>query len=115
MQEDTATETVPAMSRIDGVDLVTEGFLTLQATVDLIRQYRKNCMMTLDLEKGKDGASRLAYLLLEQATDVNIFFGTAVNTANHSGHTSFQNKLELAEALEKELSELGKNVKLSMC
>ena len=113
--EDTATEEVPAMARIDGVDLVTEGFLTLQATVDLIRKYRKDCMMTLELERGKDGASRLAHLLLEQATDVNIFFGTAVNTANHSGHMSFQNKLALAEALEKELSELGKNVKLSMC
>lgn len=113
--EDTATDDVPAMSRIEGVDLVTEGFLTLQATVELIRQYRKDCMMTLELEKGKDGASRLAQLLLEQATDVNIFFGTAVNTANHTGHTSFQNKLGLAEALEKELSELGKTVKLSMC
>ena len=48
---DTATEAVPAMSRIEGVDLVTEGLLTLQATVELIRAYRKNCMMTLDLEK----------------------------------------------------------------
>ncbi len=113
--EETATHQVPAMSRIDGVDLVTEGLLTLQATLELIRQYRRDCMMTLDLEKGKDGASRLAELLLERATDVNIFFGTAVNTANLTGDMSFQSKLELAKALEKELTELGKNVKLSMC
>ena len=113
--EDTATEEVPAMSRIDGVDLVTEGLLTLRAAVDLVKAYRKDCMMTLALEKQKDGASRLAELLLEQASDVNIFFGTAVNSANLSENTAFQNKLQLAEELEKELTELGKNVKLSMC
>ena len=113
--QDTATETVPAMSRIDGVDLVTEGLLTLQATLELVRAYRKNCMMTLDLEHKIDGASCLAELLLETATDVNIFFGTAVNTANHSRDLSFQSKLELAKELERELTELGKNVKLSMC
>lgn len=114
-REDTATDTVPAMLRIDGVDLVTEGLLTLRATLDIVKQYRKDCMFTLDLEKQKDGASQLAELLLERATDVNIFFGTAVNTANMSQDISFQSKLELAKELEKELTELGKNVKLSMC
>lgn len=113
--QDTATETVPAMSRIEGVDLVTEGLLTLQETLNLVRAYRANCMMTLDLANMTDGAACLAELLLEKATDVNIFFGTAVNSANHSRHHSFQSKLELAKDLERELTELGKNVKLSMC
>ena len=113
--EDTATEAVPAMLRIDGVDLATEGLLTLQATLELVRAYRKDCMLTLELEKQRDGASQLAELLLERATDVNIFFGTAVNTANISQDVSFQSKLQLAKELEKELTELGKNVKLSMC
>lgn len=113
--EDTATEDVPAMSRIEGVDLVTEGLLTLRTVLERIRAWRADCMMTLELERQKDGASRLAALLLEQATDVNIFFGTAVNNANLSRDTSFQTKLELAKALEKELTELGKIVKLSMC
>ncbi len=113
--EDTATDLVPAMSRIEGVDLVTEGLLTLKATLDIVKAYRKDCMLTLDLERKKDGASRLAELLLEQATDVNLFFGTAVNTANMSQDMSFQSKLQLAKDLEKELIELGKTVKLSMC
>lgn len=115
IREDTATEFVPAMSRIDGVDLVTEGLLTLRATLERVRAYRKDCMMTLELETQTDGASCLAELLLERATDVNIFFGTAVNTANISQDMSFQNKLQLAKDLEKELTELGKTVKLSMC
>lgn len=114
-REDTATEEVPAMSRIDGVDLVTEGLLTLRATLDLVRQYRKDCMMTLTLDNPKDGASCLAELLLERATDVNIFFGTSVNTSNMTQDMSFQSKLGLAKDLEKELTELGKNVKISMC
>jgi len=114
-REDTATESVPAMSRIDGVDLVTEGLLTLRATLDLVRQYRRDCMMTLELENPKNGAACLAELLLEQATDVNIFFGTSVNTSNMTQDISFQSKLGLAKDLEKELTELGKNVKISMC
>ena len=114
-REDTATEAVPAMLRIDGVDLVTEGLLTLRATVDIVKKYRQDCMYTIELERQKDGASLLAELMLERATDINIFFGTAVNTANMSRGTSFQSKLELARELEKELTALGKNVKLSMC
>ena len=115
VREDTATEEVPAMSRIEGVDLVTEGLLTLRATLDLVRRYRKDCMLTLELEKPKDGASCLAELLLEHATDVNIFFGTSVNTSNMTQDMSFQSKLGLAKDLEKELTALGKSVKLSMC
>ena len=114
-REDTATDEVPAMSRIDGVDMVTEGLLTLRATLELVRQYRKDCMMTLELDKPQDGASCLAELLLERATDVNIFFGTSVNTSNMTQDMSFQSKLGLAKDLEKELTELGKNVKISMC
>ena len=114
-REDTATEDVPAMMRIDGVDLVTEGLLTLRTVVDIVKKYRNDCMYTLTLEKQNDGASQLAELMLERATDINIFFGTAVNTANMTRGTSFQSKLELARELEKELTELGKNVKLSMC
>jgi len=114
-REDTATEAVPAMMHIDGVDLVTEGLLTLQSVVGIVKRYRQDCMYTLELEREKDGASQLAELMLERATDINIFFGTAVNTANMSRGASFQSKLELAKELEKELTALGKNVKLSMC
>lgn len=109
-REDTATEAVPAMLRIDGVDLVTEGLLTLRATVDIVKKYRQDCMYTIELERQKDGASLLAELMLERATDINIFFGTAVNTANMSRGTSFQSKLELARELEKELTADRKSV-----
>ena len=46
---------------------------------------------------------------------MNIFFGTSVNTSNMTQDISFQSKLGLAKDLEKELTELGKNVKISMC
>ena len=59
-------------------------------TLDLVRRYRKDCMLTLSLENPKDGASCLAELLLEHATDVNIFFGTSVNTSNMTQDISFQ-------------------------
>ncbi len=113
--QDTATANVPATSTIEGVDLVTEGLLTLRAALELVKEYRKDCMMTLRLDKRVDGASRLAELLLEQATDISIFFGTAVNTANMSQDMSFQSKLQIAKELENELIQLGKTVKLSMC
>ncbi len=49
------------------------------------------------------------------APSFTAYFGTAVNPANLTRGAAFQSKLELVKAPEKELTELGKNMKLSMC
>ena len=101
------------MSEITGVDLVTEGAVTLQETIRLIDLYRTDGMLTLDLEHRKDGAAKLALLLAEEATDVNILFGNAANNAMDDSDFSFEHKLKLMQELKEKLEAAGKRVKIS--
>lgn len=112
---DTATDEVPAISRMEGTDLVTEGVLTLQQLVKFGEQYLENSMLSLELPRRTDGVAALAYYLFEEATDINIYFGRAVNEAHQGLDIEFGEKLKAVETLERILSQLGKNVKISMC
>lgn len=112
---DTATEKVPAVSRLDGADLVTEGYLTLQETVRLAKSYADNSMYGIPEMKATDGASQLCRMLFEESTDVNIFFGTAENSSNAQLHMDLDSKLRLVNELEDLLRKQGKQVKISIC
>lgn len=69
-------EKVPPMGLIPGIDLVTEGTLTLVYTLEHLRSGTK----ARDLSACKDGASRLAAALLE-ADSIHFIIGTVVNPA----------------------------------
>lgn len=109
------TETVPPMSEIQGVDLVTEGVVTINAVLQLIKNYQKDGMYTLELIGQKDGASKLAEMLMEDATEINILFGNAINIAQQSGEFSFEKKLQLIQEIRDALRMAGKKVKMSIC
>ncbi len=109
------TEEVPPMSEIHGVDLTTEGVVTVNATMERIRAYLADGMYTLELAKGKDGASKLALMLLEEATEINVLFGNAINLAQQDGDFSFERKLQLVQELRDMLTVAGKTVKMSIC
>ncbi len=64
----------PPTARLDGVDLVTEGILTLGQTVSLLEQAKT----VHDLPPGEDAASRLARILLS-ADEIHFLVGTAIN------------------------------------
>lgn len=98
---------VPPTASIEGIDLVTEGVLTLGKTLE----YIKRCISSdstmndfLNLNK-KDGASKLAKILLEECTSVRFFVGRALNPAHqnpdHPLSLSLKLKLvnEIAECL----------------
>lgn len=72
-------ERVPPVGVIDGVDLVTEGMLTVSYAVDHIR----GGVRPKDLRWKRDGASRLTALLLE-ADEIDIIVGRALNPAHQS-------------------------------
>ena len=112
---DSGTETVPAIAAIEGVDLVTEGVITLQQVADLAEKYASNNRISLSISEKTDGVSRLASLLFEQATDITIFHGQAVNHAHDSLDIDFDSKALLVKRLAKSLTEMGKNVKVSRC
>ena len=65
--------------------------------------------------QGKDGASKLALVLLEEATEVNVLFGNASNLAQQDTEFSFERKLQLVQELRDMLTLAGKTVKMSIC
>ena len=61
-----------------------------------------------------DGASRLASILFEEATDVNIFSGCAVNPAHQNNSSlSISLKMKLVDELIDVLKKLNKTVKVT--
>ena len=66
---------IPPIAYIEGVDLVTEGVLTLNRVLHLIRRYVKNETINedffLELDK-KNGASMVAKMLIEDCTEVHM-------------------------------------------
>ncbi|MBU5428272.1 serine/threonine-protein phosphatase [Tissierella pigra] len=115
--DNTSSESIPAMSKIEGVDLVTEGIITLRNIPKLIREYEENAIILLELEKRKDGVAMLARMLIEDATDINIYLGNAVNDSHQDGESGIDmvSKLKLVQNIGENLEKIGKKVKISMC
>ncbi len=111
---DSGTEEVPAIAAIEGTDLVTEGVITLQCVTQLAEKYADNNHV-LDSGAEINGVTRLASLLFEQATDINIFAGQAVNEAHAELDIGFSAKRGLINRLVRSLTQMGKNVKVSYC
>jgi hypothetical protein len=107
---------VPPTAEIEGIDLSTEGILTLQKTLEYIRAFESsesNMQDFLNLNK-KDGASRLAKLLLEESTNIHFIVGRAMNPAHQNPEfpLNLGLKLKLVEEIVIYLRKLGKQVSL---
>ena len=113
--EESDTPEIPAMYRMENVDYVTEGVVTLKKVLELCRRHQTDPLGLLDLRRKKDAASVLALVLIETATDVNIYFGMAANEAHEGTEFDFQVKLSLIRQLEECLRQMDKNVKISFC
>ena len=113
--EESDTAEIPAMSRMENVDYVTEGVITLKKVLELCRGCLADPLALLEFSRKKDAASVLARLFVETATDINIYFGMAANEAHEGTGFDFQVKLALIRQLEECLRELRKNVKISFC
>ena len=63
----------------------------------------------------KDGASRIAKMLFEEATDINFYVGRAVNPAHQNPNLpiNFSIKMRLVEELAEALKKMGKRIKVS--
>ncbi|HEX9061879.1 MAG TPA: SpoIIE family protein phosphatase [Clostridia bacterium] len=105
---------VPPTAEIDGIDLATEGVLTLRKTLEHIKacESSESTMQDfLSLNK-KDGASRLARMLLEESTNIHFIVGRAMNPAHQNPEfpLSLSLKLKLVEEIVFYLRKLGKQV-----
>ncbi|WP_427337879.1 SpoIIE family protein phosphatase [Caloranaerobacter sp. DY30410] len=113
----TATAEVPPIARIRGIDLVTEGVLTLSKAVEKIKKYidtSSKTDKTFNI-KGSDGASLLAKALIEDCTHLNLWVGKAVNPAHQNPDLpiDLSIKLKEIEELERLMKKLGKKVKVT--
>ena len=63
----------------------------------------------------KDGASQIARLLFEEATDINFYVGRAVNPAHQNPNLpiNFNIKMRLVDELSTCLKQMGKRIKVS--
>lgn len=106
---------IPPVMEIDGVDLVTEGIITINKVVEYAKDYLKDNQSYEQWGFKRDGASLIARLLFEEATDVNFFVGKAVNPAHQNPELpiNFNIKMNLAKELTECLKQMGKNVKVS--
>ena len=106
---------LPPISYIDGVDLVTEGVITMNKVVEYAKDYLGENLLFEHWNFKKDGASLICRLLFEEATDINIFVGQAMNPAhqNPSMPISFNIKLKIVSELTDCLKKMGKRVKVS--
>lgn len=106
---------IPPIARIQSVDLVTEGVLTLSRVVQYAKQFLNNEDLANLWSLQTDGASLIAQMLLEYATDVNFFVGKAINPAHQNPDLpiTFGIKIQLVQELAGYLEQMGKQVKLS--
>jgi len=106
---ETGTDTVPATGRLDGVDLVTEGTLTISHALEIIRADVPGD----ELKWKVDGASRLVTLLRE-ADAVKVLVGGAMNPAHQNPNLPRQLglKTQVVQALATELRRRGKEVEI---
>lgn len=105
---------VPPTAHIPGIDLVTEGVLTIGKALDYLKEYTDPNVGHDDsfrLNK-KDGATLLCRMLLEDCTEVRFLVGRALNPAhqNPGMPVSLGLKLNLIKELAKELEKTGKKV-----
>lgn len=106
---------IPPIAKIEGVDLVTEGVLTINRVLEYANNYHEDNSKYSIWGYKKDGASQIARILFETATDINFYVGKAVNPAhqNLSLPINFNIKMRLVEELAESLKKMGKRIKIS--
>lgn len=106
---------IPPIAEIEGVDLVTEGVITINRVLTYAKDYLADNEKYTQWSCKRDGASLICCLLFEEATDINFFVGRAVNPAHQNPDLpiNFNIKMNLAAELSDCLKKMGKKVKLS--
>ncbi|MBM7562570.1 SpoIIE family protein phosphatase [Fusibacter tunisiensis] len=103
---------VPPTAEIDGLNLVTEGVLTLKMALNTLKNINKTCSEPIFHKK--DGVSKLLKLLLEETTHIQFWLGSAINPAHQNPDfpKDLSIKTHIVEDLIKELKKAGKEVLL---
>ncbi len=106
---------VPPIAEIEGVDLVTEGVITINKVLEYAKDALGENKFYEQWSIKHDGASMICRLLFEEATDINFYVGRAVNPAHQNPDLpiNFNIKMNLVEELSQCLKKMGKRIKVS--
>lgn len=106
---------VPPIAELEGVDLVTEGVITVNKVLEYARDYLSENKEYEHWNFGHDGASLICRLLFEEATDINFYVGRAINPAHQNPDLpiNFNIKMNLVQELSACLKKMGKRIKVS--
>lgn len=106
---------VPPIAELEGVDLVTEGVITVNKVLEYAKDYLGENLYYEHWSFKHDGASLISRLLFEEATDINFYVGRAINPAHQNPDLpiNFNIKMNLVEELSKCLKQMGKRIKVS--
>ena len=106
---------IPPTAEIEGVDLVTEGVITMNRVLKYARSYLQDNEYYTEWLAKKDGASQIARLLFEEATDIVFYVGTAMNPAHQNPDLPINLgiKIRIVEELASCLKEMGKKIKVN--
>lgn len=110
----TVDSSVPPMASIEGLDLVTEGVLTLGKTLKLLKRYQNDDFDAdfFDELDAENGASKLAKIIIEECTDVHFFVGKALNEAHENTDLPFDLsvRMNLVEQMKDVMEKIGRRV-----
>lgn len=106
---------IPPIAEIEGVDLVTEGVITINRVLEYAKDHLGENEKYEIWSQQRDGASLISRLLFEEATDINFFVGRAINPAHQNPDLpiNFSIKMNLVEELSQCLRQMGKRIKVS--
>ncbi len=108
---------LPPIASIEGIDLVTEGVLTLTRTLQLLKHYIEedvNEEFFLELDK-ENGGSLIAKMMIEDCTELHMFVGRTINEAHQNPNLPFDLsiRMNLVSQIADILRKMGKNVFIS--
>lgn len=108
---------IPPVGRIEGLDLVTEGVLTLSRTLHLLKRYVRGDVdeaFFMELDK-ENGGSMVAKMIIEQCTDLHLMVGRAINVAHQNPNLPFDLsiRMNLMEQMKEVVAKIGKQVTIT--
>lgn len=108
------TQELPPIGKIPGIELVTEGVITINKALDIMRDYivpEKNAAALKKLNE-KNSASMLAALIIERCEKLNMWIGQAVNPVHQNPKypMDFHFKMKQLEDFISVVRQMGKEV-----
>ncbi len=106
---------IPPTATIEGIDLVTEGVITINRVNEYAKDYLADNESYKQWNYKQDGAAMISRMLFEEATDINFYVGKAINPAHQNPNLpiNFNIKMQLVNELSESLRKMGKKIKVN--